>query len=82
MSRYERSGSFIGPRVRFGTLIDCSNCEIKAHASRSWLGRSSTVLRSWSRSSCFMIASGIGSQPPSRSWSRSSTALRSWGRLP
>jgi len=55
MSRCERSGSSIGPRVRSRALIDCSNCGIEAHASRSWLGWSSTVLRSWSRSSCSTI---------------------------
>jgi hypothetical protein len=56
MSRCEGSGSSLGPCVRSGTLIDYSNCGIEAHASRSWPGRSSTVLRSWSRSSCSTIA--------------------------
>jgi hypothetical protein len=55
ISRCERSGSSIGPRVRSGALIDCSNRGIEAHASRSWPGRSSTVLRSWSHGSCSMI---------------------------
>jgi hypothetical protein len=55
ISRCERFGSSIGPRLRSGALIDCSNHGIKAHASRSWPGRSSTVLRSWSRGSCSTI---------------------------
>jgi len=48
---WERSGSSIGPRVKFGVLVDYSNRGIEVYFSRSLSSRSLTDLKSWRRGS-------------------------------